>query len=239
MFRQHQKETFEKMNPILIVGAAVSGLGLMAEILNEHGLFSDGHFSKSYNWKTGRNQTMSGINSHLLLRVWRPLFASLKCDAHAQTRLPTHKQRHSFTEDEAKSLRSQIHSILDDWFYDSRLWKAGPVFINSTKITLVWPLWNKAFPDAKWILMQRESSEIIKACETASVMKRNTLAGYDWQHWLDQHEECFQEMLDPENGLDIREIQFEKIIKKDFDELHSAFKWLNLELSEKKVKNVL
>lgn len=238
MFKRHIEETDECMNPIIIAGAATSGLGLMAEILNEHGLYSNAHRYDGF-WKSKHSQTMGGINSDILRQVMRPLFASLKCDSHAQTRLPTYEQRHSFTVMQRKALRTQVHSILGDWFYDSRLWKAGQPFICSGKIALIWPLWSKAFPDAKWLLMRRESSEIIKACETASVMKRNTIAGYDWQHWLDQHEECFQEMLDPENNLDIREVHFEKIIKKDFDELHSVFEWLDIELSEKKVKNVL
>ena len=58
------------------------------------------------------------------------------------------------------SWATQIQFILEKEGYDhSSLWMA-----KGSRIGQIWPVWNHAFPNAKWIIVRRRTGDVIDSC---------------------------------------------------------------------------
>jgi hypothetical protein len=80
---------------------------------------------------------------------------------------------------------------------------SSPWYYKGAKMCLIWPLWHKAFPDAKWVIVRRDDEDIINSCLRTGFMKKHaTREG--WQGWVDHHKARFVEMK--EAGLDVVEV---------------------------------
>lgn len=97
---------------------------------------------------------------------------------------------------------------------------------------LFWPIWNDAFPNAKWIIVRRSAHEIVQSCMKTTFMKAyNTEEG--WGCWVNHHIARFIEMW--QAGLQIREVWPRKIIDGDLSEIKEAINWCGLPWKEKEV----
>lgn len=79
-----------------------------------------------------------------------------------------------------------VLSILDGQGYNrSQMW-----FYKNTKIPFCWRLWNRYFPNAKWIIVKRDRSEIIH-----SFLKTPFMDAYqteeEWNAFLDIYDYIF------------------------------------------------
>lgn len=102
-------------------------------------------------------------------------------------------------------------------------------YYKGAKMCLIWPLWKKAFPNAKWVIVRRRDEDIVASClKTAFMRKRQTTE--EWQDWVDHHKRCFTEMYD--NGVQIREVWPSKFIDGDLTEIKDTVEWLGLEWNE-------
>jgi len=101
-----------------------------------------------------------------------------------------------------------------------------PWFFKGAKLCLIWTQWAEAFPDARWVLVRRDASDIARSCmRTGFMRKRHTVES--WVEWVRYHEDRFLEMTG--GGVrHIREVWPCKFIGGDFDEVESVVKWLGL-----------
>jgi hypothetical protein len=116
-------------------------------------------------------------------------------------------------------------------------YKDGPWFYKGAKMCLFWPIWHRAFPNAKWIIVRRKDEDIINSCLRTGFMR-----AYDdaegWQTWVDHHKERFQEMKAA--GLSVAEVWPTKFVEGDFTEVHRVvIKFLRLRWRDKKVRDFI
>jgi len=129
-------------------------------------------------------------------------------------------------------LRSQVETVIKFQGY-----KDGPWFYKGAKMCLFWPIWHRAFPNAKWIIVRRDHKGIINSCLKTSFM-RAYKDEEGWQSWIDQHERRFLEMKTA--GLSIAEVWPTKFVEGDFSEIYRVItKYLRLRWREKKVRDFI
>jgi hypothetical protein len=107
---------------------------------------------------------------------------------------------------------------------------------KGAKMCLMWTLWDRAFPDAKWIIVRRRSEDIISSCmKTGFMSKYKDRNG--WLGWVREHVKRFKEMY--ENKLNIREVFPQEMIDGNYIDIESIIEWLGLEWKEQTVKDFI
>jgi hypothetical protein len=209
-------------SPILITGCARSGTSMVAGSINKCGAFGgDMSGPNKYNKK--------GMFENAVMRnsIMKPYLSSMKCDPKGQYPLPNINKLKP-----QPMWKKKVETIFKKQGY-----KNGDWMYKGAKICLFWPVWNEAFPDAKWIIVRRKKEDIVNSCLKTSFMNafsksqnqkavnvKNEKEGWEW--WVDQHLKRFDEMK--KAGLKIFEIWPEKMVEGDYTELYEAIKWLDL-----------
>jgi hypothetical protein len=112
-----------------------------------------------------------------------------------------------------------------------------PWFYKGAKMCQMWPVWNYAFPNAKWIIVRRKTSDIVRSCLHTGFMRafskkeiQDRVGAKDaregWLWWVHRHEEYFVEML--QEGLNCKIIWPERMVNGDYQQMHELIDWLGL-----------
>jgi hypothetical protein len=67
-------------------------------------------------------------------------------------------------------------------------YKSGPIVYKDAKIALMWRVWAQAFPDARWVITSRHSSEIISSVMAAEPMRKHLGDRIDVENWYRSYE---------------------------------------------------
>lgn len=114
--------------------------------------------------------------------------------------------------------------------------KNRKVFYLETSLCLVWQMWRRAFPDAKWIVVRRADEDIIYSCQHTGFMKaRKTKKG--WQELIYVYKRRFQEMHDA--GLCVKEVWPTKFVEGNFSEMRTIIEWLGLRWDDQAVQDFI
>ncbi len=214
--------------PIMIVGSACSGLDNIASVFHHGGLWHGADQERR------RSQYHSAfINPQILHYVSHSLLEGRHGDIFGQAYLPTKGNREGMDNKEgANWLRKKLVSIILKQDYETGQW-----FVMCAKACLVWTVWNRAFPDAHWILVRRKKEDVIAECLRRPYMRAyRTEAG--WGEWYDIHVECFNEMI-LELGKRIHIVQLESVLAGDYIELRAALSRCGIEMSVPRITEAL
>ena len=209
--------------PILITGAARSGTSMVAGIINLCGAYG-GHMSP------GNKYNEKGMFENHAIRqgVLKPYLRSINADPLGQYPLPKTANLTIQTD-----LNQRVEHIMQHEGYTS-----GPWMYKGAKMCLTWPAWHYAFPDAKWIIVRRKTSDIVNSCMHTGFMKAYSnpmiqkkvhvsSEAEGWKWWVRQHEKCFVEMI--EAGMNIKIIWPERMLSGDYSQIYEMLEWLGLE----------
>ena len=201
--------------PILITGCARSGTSLTAGLI-----YTAGAWGGELSGPNRFNPKGMFENQKIRNQLVKPFLTSIDADPMGQHPLPDLDQI-TFTEEYAGKWRNWI----------TRTWKKqgyndGPVFYKGAKICLIWPLWAKAFPESKWVVVRRETEDIVNSCLRTSFMRAHQKRS-GWLKWVAEHEKRFEEMADAK--LNIREVWPQRLIAGDFTEIQQVINWLDLD----------
>lgn len=100
-----------------------------------------------------------------------------------------------------------------------------PWMYKSGRISQIWPVWNTAFPEAKYIIVRRRTGDIVHSCMKTAYMKAHTNEEA-WLTWVKQHEERFNQMMTA--GLNCMVIWPERMIDGDYRQVYEMLEWLRL-----------
>jgi len=220
-------------SPILITGAARSGTSLSAGIINICGAFGGRMSGPTRNNKKGMFE-----NARIRNQILKPYLRGIGMDPLGQYPLPDPENLLP-----QPDLKKQVEQIMVEDGY-----KDGPWMYKGAKACLTWPLWSKAFPDAKWVIVRRKTNDIVASCLKTNFMRAfssknfQKCAGVDneidgWTWWVEQHIRRFKEMVD--SGLNCMEVWPEKMVKGDYTQSKDMIEWLGLEWKEEEVKSFI
>ncbi len=149
---------------IFITGAARSGTSLTTKILQAHGLY------------LGPRRQVNELYEHLGIRqtILKPMLEAVGADPLGQGPLPNMAK---YRPDESLRLRVEPYFVVgpEPWGY------------KDAKLTLTWPMWHAAFPEAKWIIVRRDTEAIIDSCLRCHFMKRHGKIRGRWHAWVGFH----------------------------------------------------
>jgi len=209
--------------PILITGCARSGTSLVAGVINKRGAFGGNMDGPNHNNAKGMFE-----NARIKQDIVKPFFRDLKVDAMGQFPLPD----------------MDTMLIPPDWdkrvlaIMEAEGYKGGPWMYKGAKMCLHWSVWHYAFPNAKWIIVRRKTSDILNSCIRTGFMRafRNrtsqnavgvTTEWDGWLWWVHQHELRFIEMI--QAGLNCKQIWPERMVDGDYSQIKEMLEWLGLE----------
>lgn len=190
-----------KQPPILLTGAARSGTSMTAGIL-----YLCGAFGGAMSGPTQYNKRGMFENANIRNKIVKPYLRRLGVDPLGQRPLPDVSSLTPY-----RSLRSSVCAIMQKEGY-----KKGPWFYKGAKLCLIWPIWHKAFPKAKWIIVRRSDEDIINSCLHTGFM-RGYSTSEGWQYWVDEHKKRISEMK--HSGMDVCEVWPSKFVAGDTSEI--------------------
>lgn len=186
-------------DPILITGAARSGTSMVAGIVD-----TCGSFGGDITGPTPYNQKGQFENTYIRQNIVKPYLRLLGVDPLGQSPLPDINNLIPWP-----NLAQDVRSTFKREGYRGK----APFYYKGAKMCLLWPLWHKAFPQAKWIIVRRKPEDIVASCMRTPFMRAyKSMVG--WMQWVLEHEKRFEEMKNA--GLDITEVWSSDLIEGDF-----------------------
>lgn len=215
-----------KESPILITGCARSGTSLTAGCIHQAGAWGG-----DFVGETVHNPKGFFENRAIRETIEKPFLDSVGCDKMGQNPLPTDNLLASFKQDQADELKKQLFGVLHREGYQGGQW-----FYKGAKMGLYWPLWNMAFPNARWILVRRKSSDIVNAC-LRTVFMRAYNSNRGWFYWISIHKRRFLDMF--ENDLNIHVVWPQRMIDGDLRQIKTAIEYMGLEYNVDKINELI
>lgn len=192
-----------KNTPIFITGIERSGSSIVARILSSCGAF-----------KGITNEMQENIKIKAYLDAYYRDF--LKIPTKGQSPIPITRLLPAVSDLKEYTLTS----LEKDGYNGSK-----PCMIKGSRLAQTWPIWNKAFPNAKWIIVRRRTGDIIQSClKTGYMTAFSDQIG--WLGWVHDHEKYFVEMI--EKGLNCKVVWPERMAIGDFDQMQEIAEWINL-----------
>lgn len=209
---------------IIITGTQRSGISIIAGLINLCGAWG-GRFDKQPRF----NGKVSYENADIRQALVRPLLYGMRADPWGQRPLPDIKRCRKVARKVAPTWkRTTERTVLLQGYTE------GPIFIASAQAAPIWPVWAKAFPGARWVLVRRDDGDIVQSC-----LKSGFMRGYSsqagWQQWVEEHKMRFEEMA--KAGLNMLEIWPQKIIQGKFEELKNVVHRLMLRWDQSEVED--
>jgi len=209
-----------KKQVIFITGAERSGSTLIARIFDICGVF------KGVTTSMYENVEMKNLCDEYLLDV---------------------NVRHNTFMPDTQTLTIPVDwgKRIDSILYGCECYKDGTWMFKHSGLAQMWPVWNYAYPDAKWIIVRRRTGDIVQSCmktaymtlfkNEANVLQIGALTQEEgWKWWVHQYEKKFVEMM--EAGLNCRIIWPERMVVGDYEQIYQTIEWLGLKWNPKIVK---
>ncbi len=118
------------------------------------------------------------------------------------------------------NFKDRVTAIMRGQGYNEGVW-----VYKSSLIALTWPIWNYAFPDAKYLIVRRRKGDIIQSCmKTAYMDAYSNEEG--WKGMIDDYESRFVEMIT--QGLNCRVMWPDRMAHGDYSQMYELLEWLNL-----------
>lgn len=163
--------------PILVTGLPRSGTSLVAGSLQQCGAFL-GHTV------AGSEENPKGFFENTVLRqeVVKRILNLMGCDPLGVQSLPPLQPVidlpavENFAEDVVTLLADEGYSGQEPWLF------------KDAKLSLIWPIWSKAFPQARWVIVRRRHQDVIRSCLGAHFMVQHSSDPAFWQRFIEAYE---------------------------------------------------
>ena len=213
-------------DPIIITGCARSGTSMVAGSIDLCGAWGGSMRGANRNNEKGMFE-----NVRIVQNIVKPYLKSINVDPLCQYPLPKVDGMPI-----PSDWKQKIMSSIQQEGYSDGQW-----FYKGAKACLMWPIWNYAFPNAKWIIVRRRAGDIVNSCCKTSFMRafnetvkgqtnRNAVGAKTerdgWLWWHDQHILRFREMQD--NGLNLKVVWPERMVTGDYVQMMETIEWVGL-----------
>jgi len=206
--------------PLLILGAPRSGTSLIAGLLDQMGMWT-GHTV------AGGPANPRGFFENWGIRetITKRQLVQLGGDPAGVMELPTLASTEQLSVD---GMRSAIAGSMMMEGYTG-----GPWLYKDCKLTLLWPAWLKAFPEAKWLIIRRKDADIITSCLRTEFMRQHSPDFEFWKNWLQAYYDRLEALAEAVPEENLRSIYPEAIIRdRDYSGLQELAEWLGLQFVE-------
>lgn len=212
--------------PILITGCPRSGASIIGSVINSSGAFG-GEMSKRGMF----------TNDRIREEIVFPYFDDIQMDKLGQYPLPDTDNLSI-----PPNWEDLVLQIMSDEGYQTGQW-----MYKDSRLTLTWPIWNYAFPNAKWIIVRRRTGDIIQSCLKTAFMtgfgsvnnQKAVNANTEqegWLWWVHQYENRFVRMI--EAGLNCKVIWPERMLYGNYQQIYEVLEWVGLSWNKEVVNRI-
>lgn len=218
----------KKEFPILITGCSRSGSSMIAAAINACGAFGGNMTENNQSSKRGMFE-----NVKIREAVVKSYLSEIGADIAGQYPLVDTKNLII----PMNTWKADVEYILSKEGYTGGKW-----MYKDSRSALLWPVWDYAYPDAKWLIVRRRTGDVINSCVKTGFMKafknidnqkavgaKSEMEAWLW--WIHQYEDRFNEMINA--GLNCRVIWPQRMENGDYGQLYETIDWLGLKWSEK------
>lgn len=212
--------------PIFITGIERSGSTIIARLLKEAGVWS--------------GDCTPMMENRRIKQLVDFLYVGIGKDQKGQFPIPKQSELNDIQEE---NWRKEVFHLITKYGYpDSATW-----MYKSNRLYQTWSLWNRAFPDAKWIVVRRRTGDILQSCKKTSYM--NTFSNphllhalkleteeQGWLWWVHQQEKQLSALQ--EKGVNMKIVWPDRMVDGDYCQVKDVFDWLGLEWSDQFVEVV-
>jgi hypothetical protein len=199
--------------PVFIVGLPRSGTSLVAGLMHEFG----GWVGKTVSG-TGENPKGFFENDELRAKVLWPTLRTVDGDTAGVMKLPpvdVDRVLKYPVDGRKMPLRPRIQQIIESQGYNSKQrW-----IYKAPKITLLWRMFDRAFPNADWIIVRRKRDGFVKSCIKTSFMGQHSKDPRFWNALADEYDVRLDQLA--ASVKNVYEIQTEDILNGDTADLKS------------------
>jgi hypothetical protein len=105
---------------------------------------------------------------------------------------------------------------------------------KDAKLTLLWPVYQRSFPNARWIIVRRDEDSIVASCLRTSFMRQHSEDPEYWRAWVREYETRLTALK--ESKANWNEIwPNDLIVNRNLEPLRSLVHELGLQWDEDKV----
>lgn len=199
-------------NNVLITGIERSGSTIIAKILEMAGCF--------IGETNARKENLS------IKEFMDKYYLKHRLDIKGQYPMPDIDEiRLDFSDGVMQLLYEQGYDDSTQWMY------------KSSRIIQTWKQWHYAFPNAKWIIVRRNSKDIIESCLKTGYMNAFSnpyileKLGFEteqqgWKWWITYHENRFYQLIN--HGVNCKVIWPERMLHGDYTQITETLQWLGL-----------
>ena len=207
------------LDPIIITGLPRSRTSLVTQIMELSGVFLGQTLGVTKANPHGQLENIDIIN-----KVQKKHLREYGFDTKGQKPIPPLKWHAP-----DPNRKQKVFNIMKSHGLEDQIWG-----FKDAKACLDWRAWHEAFPNAYWIVTERNDADVIKSCLRTSFMtKYKDIKG--WQYWIDEHKKRFQDMF---NNLErIKKVNTDNLICYNFDAIEEIIEDLSLNFDYEKVYN--
>ncbi len=211
-------------SPIIVTGCPRSGTSIIAGMLGLCGAFT----GKTPQPVKGESRSM-GENKRIFTQAVLPYLLDVEIDPTGQWPI----QYNDIPNMPPEICRQQVSTALHMYKYID-----GPWLYKSNVASIMWKVWNEAFPNAKWIIVRRRTGDIVSSCMSTSYMQAfkdqenieaigTSTEQEAWIKWVRLYETFFIDMITA--GLNCKIVWPERFIQGDYEQLHEIIDWVGLQ----------
>ena len=138
--------------------------------------------------------------------------------------------------------KKKVQSILESDGYSEGVW-----VYKDSKLTQTWPIWNYAYPNARWIIVRRRTGDVIQSCVKTGFMRmfkeeenreRVNVSTEEegWLWWVHQYEKRFVEMI--ESGVNCKQVWPERMVTGDYHQMYETLEWVGLQWNSRILETI-
>lgn len=221
--RQNDLGSLEKTAPIFVLGIPRSGTSMIAGVLHHCGAWIGATVP-------GGPSNPEGFFEHVMLRerVLKPMLIHQGADplgVRAMPELDRLTPQPELKGDVLRQLAIEHYPGGDQaWLY------------KDCKLSLVWPLWRDAFPNARWVIVRRPADDIVRSCLRTTFMNQHSFDPEFWRTWVKQYEQRLEALKS--SGVWWREIDSHDAVS-DMGALRGLVQDLGLQWNEAAVRSFI
>lgn len=209
--------------PVLVTGIPRSGTSLVAGSLHACGAWIG-------QTQQGNKSNPEGYFENVAIReqVLKPLLVQAGADPLGVRKLPLLSGLPI-----QPLLGGQVLQLLLNQGYDGD----APWLCKEPKLTLLWPAWRLAFPQARWVIVRRRPEDIIESCLRTDFMNQHSRDPEFWKDWV----QAYERRLDilKASGVWWREVEAVQLVSEGAAALRALVDDLGLVWNEAKVGELI
>ena len=206
--------------PVFVTGLPRSGTSMVAGCLSQCGCWTGKTIA-------GGRENPKGFYEHVFLReaINKPILKNLGFDPAGIYSLPKLDSL-----PEMPPLKSAVLEALKaEGYEDKSTW-----LFKEPKLTLIWPIWQMAFPKSKWLIVNRNIEAVVNSCCKTSFMAQHSTERQFWYDLMDKYSQRLAVLK--ESVETCYEISSEDLVNGDYRSLEKIVRKLGLDWSEEKIK---